>query len=206
MSLTVGLAIFAGAVATGTASYIRTTGSEARVIRERIGLESAAATVLGRAAEGLAVQAETEVAIDGRSYRVSLSPTSQKVDLATDDEATLRKAAAAAGIVMEPEQARSAKGLANLSNLLRLDASAEDCLRTRFTYGRGEQARSDRGLPPSLMVEAGDQLDVRITSDDAPGAVLWMRARFLDEAWALHDYRRLQGVTACEAQGSPTSH
>ncbi|QDH72319.1 hypothetical protein [Brevundimonas sp. M20] len=206
MSLTVGLAIFAGAVATGTASYIRATGSEAGTIRERIGMESAAATVLGRAAEGLTVQAETEVAINGVTYRVSLTPTSQKVDLATDNETALTQAAEAVGIVVDSELARSATGLANLSNLLRLNASDEDCLRARFTYGRGGQSRSEGDRPPALTVAPGDQLDVRVASNVVPGTVLWMRARFLDQAWALHDYRRLQGVTVCETQGSPGPH
>jgi hypothetical protein len=206
ISLTTGLAIFASAVAVGAAAYIRGAASEGRLIRTRIGMESAAATVLGRAAEGAAAPTSTELEINGRRYIVRLSPTSRKTDLSTDGADVLAASATAAGLALNIEDARAASDLADLSRRLGLNASAEDCLRGVFTYGRGGQPPGTGAVPSELVLQTGDQIDVRVSTPGAVQDVLWLRARLVDEGWKLHDYRRLQAVTACQPQPPSRSH
>ncbi len=200
MSFTVGLAIFASALATGLGSYIRAVATEERLIREDIVLESAAAAVLGRLAAGDTVASVEANERQGRSIKVSVSPTSLRFDLATDEAEAIRIAGAKAGLQIDPEVARVSEGLAVLSAQMRLGPSAEDCLRQSFTYGRGGQSMGGATtLPATIRVQPGDQVDVRASTSGAPATVLWVRARFTDDesGWALHDYRRLRGVTPC---------
>jgi len=200
MSFTVGLAIFASALATGLGSYIRAAATEERSIREDMVLESAAAAVLGRLAAGDTVATAGKSENGGRTIEVAVSPTSLRIDLATDDAETIRIAGVKAGFRIDPNTARASEGLAVLSAQMRLGPSAEDCLRRSFTYGRGGQPKSGAAASPAtIRVQPGDQVDVRISTSSAPATVLWVRARFTDDetGWALHDYRRLRGVTPC---------
>jgi hypothetical protein len=204
MSFTVGLAVFAAALATGLGSYIRAAVSEEQSIRERILLESAAVTVLGELASGGAVRVHGAREIDGRPVEVSVTPTSMRIDLATDDAESVRAGGAKLGLAIDPNIARAAPGLATLSAGMNLDASEEDCLRQAFTYGRGGQARSDTAaLPDAFNVQSGDQVDVRVSTTGHAPTVLWVRARFTDDrsGWALHDYRRLRPTKPCKVWG-----
>jgi len=203
MSFTVGLAIFAGALSVSLLSYIRATASEERFIRESIVLESAAYTVLAQLAVGDTMASRGSVDIGGRTVEVLTTPTSVRADLASDDAATLKSAGSRVGLNVDPEVAKAAGGLAALSARLRLDASAEDCLRQVFTYGRGGQARAT-STPRAFAVAPGDQVDLRVSIPGQSSTVLWLRARFTDAqtGWSLHDYRRLQNVTPCKVQGS----
>lgn len=203
MSFTVGLAIFAGALSVSLLSYIRATASEERFIREHILLESAASTLLAQLAAGDTMAARSSTDIGGRTVEVLITPTSVRADLVSDDAATLKSAGSSVGLSIDPKVARTAGGLAALSTRLRLESSAEDCLRQVFTYGRGGQARAT-SLPEAFAVVPGDQVDVRVSIPGRSGTVLWLRARFTDAqtGWSLHDYRRLQNVMPCKAQGS----
>jgi len=203
MSFTVGLAIFAGALSVSLLSYIRATASEERFIRESILLESAAYTVLAQLAAGDTIAARASADIGGRTVEVLITPTSVRADLVSDDAATLKSVGSSVGLSIDPEVTKAAGGLAALSARLGLDASAEDCLRQAFTYGRGGQTRAT-SMPRAFAVAPGDQVDLRVSIRGQSATVLWLRARFTDAqtGWSLHDYRRLQNVTPCKVQGS----
>lgn len=201
MSLTVGLAIFAGALATGLRSYIRAMASQERAISEKIRLESAVTILLGEFADGKAVPLERSLVIGGQPVDLMTTPTSLRVDPRVDDVRTVEEAGRQAGLLIDPEVARNAPGLAQLSAMMKLNASQEDCLRRVFTYGRGGQPRGRaEALPEAFTVEPGDQLDIRASLSSDDQSVLWLRARFTDArtGWVLHDYRRLRGVAPCE--------
>lgn len=201
MSFTVGLAIFAGGLSVGLRAYIRSAAREERSVRETILLESAAFDVLARLAAGETVSASGATTVGGRRVESQVTPTSMRADLAADDAATLRHDGMAVGLSIDPEIAKAADGLSTLSAKLGLDASAEDCLRQVFTYGRGGQARAAVAPQAAIAVEPGDQVDLRLAIPGRPTTVLWLRARFTDArtGWSLHDYRRLQNVRPCEA-------
>lgn len=204
MSFTVGLAIFAGGLATGLRSYIQATVAQERAIREKIRLESAAATLLGELAAGQAVSSERSLVIDGRAVALVTTPTSLLVDPAVDDARTVREAGGRAGLPIDPEVARDAAGLARLAAVMHLNASREDCLRRVLTYGRGGQPRGDaEALPDAFTVRPGDQVDIRASLSGDRESVLLLRARFTDArtGWVLHDYRRLRGVEPCGLRG-----
>jgi len=199
MSFTFGLAVFGGALAAGLHAYLTASAWEARDIRTRIALESAAATVLGGLAAGGPVTAEIETASDGSGQRVSIMVPASRADLAEDAPETIAAAAKAVGLVLDPSFTSRARGLAEVSAHHRLSAPQEDCLRQAFTYGRGgAPMMTARGLEGARL-RAGDQVDLRIQAADPARTVLWMRARFTgsETGWQVHDHRLLRGVTAC---------
>lgn len=198
MSFAFGLAVFGTAMAVGLRAYLSAAADEGRDIRIRIALESAAASALGELAAEGAAKPQYETAFAGDRQTVSVTLTGAKVDPAWDSAKVVADAARPVGLVLDPDFAATAGGLANLSGHHRLNASREDCLRRVFTYGRGGAPRIEEPAAiGGLAIRAGEQVDLRVQASSGP--VLWVRARFTggDTGWRLHDYRRLHGVTAC---------
>lgn len=202
MSFAFGLAVFGGALAVALRAYLVTAAAEVRDVRVRIALESAAAEVLGQLAAGAVP--EVAARIEG-SPVISLSRPIGKFDPGVDPPTDYQKALLAIGV--DPSVVRkplsTAGGMAEVSRILRLTASQEDCLRQMFTLGRAPADRVDPRALESMTfagLSAGDQVDVRVSAEaDGAGEVLWIRARLTgnEAGWALHDYRRLRGVAGC---------
>lgn len=202
MSFAFGLAVFGGALAVGLRAYLVTTASEARDVRARIALESAAAEVLGQLAAGAspAVASRTHA-----SSTISVSRPIGKFDLGVDAPADYQEPLREIGVdPLAVRSLRTVPGMAEASRILRLSASQEDCLRQGFTLGR---APADRVEPRALAdlastkLLAGDQVDIRVSAAAGGAAdVLWIRARLTgnETGWAVHDYRRLRGAVGCD--------
>lgn len=212
MSFAFGLAVFGSAMAVALRAYLVAAAGEQREMLDRITLESAANDVLGRLAAGQSHSIKpsrlAEVELNQRQISVELSLPEGKHDLGGDPDQVVGRALLDQDLSVSAALAgplSTFDSLADLSRVLRLSATQEDCLRRVVTVGRAPEeyrpeaaAGGGEGLSRSAAV--GDQVDLRVSLGRGAGQrVLWTRARFSGgpAGWALHDYRRLQGQTAC---------
>lgn len=202
MSFTLGLAILAGAVATGLQSYLRAASAEQRRTLDRISLETAAAATLGRMAAGAGVPLKTTTLTperwNGRTIALQVSLPEGKHDLYGDPAESVMQVLQDLDFKHPLDDLEEIERLSDLSAIWALDAAQEDCLRSRLTLGRAPEefhpVIADGDLEGTFTASAGDQVDLR-ASLDGPSTtlVLWTRARFTGQrsGWKLHDYRQL---------------